>query len=118
VALHRLFLELQPEFVHHGDCVGADVEAHVAAHWVGAKPIIHPPDNDAKRAHCTGWWEMREEKYYTDRNKDIVNESELLVACPYDVIHEKCRHGTCSTVRYARRLGKPVRVVLLDGTVE
>jgi hypothetical protein len=85
--------------VHHGDCVGADADMHDIAENYCADVVIHPPDNDSKRAFCTGG-EMREPKPYLARNRDIVDETEVLIACPYG--EERQRSGTWSTVRYAR----------------
>lgn len=108
---------------HHGDCVGADEEAHgLASHW-GIRIVLHPPDNDAKRAFCVNvrpdLWdeiEVREAKPYLLRNREIVDETEVLVACPGGP--EELRSGTWSTVRYARKLGRPVVIVWPDGKVD
>ena len=37
-------------YLHHGDCVGADAEAHDLAKEVGLLVAVHPPRNDKKRA--------------------------------------------------------------------
>ena len=39
---------------HHGDCIGADADAHeIAAEILGVECIfIHPPEDDKKRAFC------------------------------------------------------------------
>jgi hypothetical protein len=103
---------------HHGDCVGADDEAHDIANECGYAIILHPPTNGSKRA----WREMprhmmRPEKPYLDRNKDIVRETASLIAAPAEP-EEQLRSGTWSTVRFARRQGKPVFLILPDGTVQ
>lgn len=84
---------------HHGDCVGADAEAHDLAENHCLDIVIHPPDNDKARAFCTGG-EVREPKPYLDRNHDIVEETVVLIACPNGA--EQMRSGTWATVRYAR----------------
>lgn len=85
--------------VHHGDCVGADEEFHDLADNQSLDIVIHPPDNDSKRAFCTGGIDW-EPKPYMDRNRDIVNETTVLIACPNGA--ERMRSGTWATIRYAR----------------
>ena len=48
---------------------------------------------------------------YLDRNKDIVNNCDLLIAAPKENT-EVLRSGTWSTVRYAKQLG--VTVVIIE----
>ncbi len=116
-ALRKLLDGGAGEF-HHGDCVGADSEAHDIADECGYGIILHPPTNHSKRA----WREvpkhmMRTEKPYLERNKDIVMESTSLIAAPLDPIEQQ-RSGTWSTVRFARKIGKPVFLILPDGTIQ
>lgn len=40
---------------HHGDCIGADEQAHEIAKALGIPVAIHPPINPSKRAFCKGW---------------------------------------------------------------
>lgn len=101
---------------HHGDCVGADAQAHDIARRFGCRVILHPPVNDAKRAFRHGD-EARPQKDYLDRNKDIVNETELLIATPGED-DEQLRSGTWSTVRYARKLKRRIIIVFPDGGVK
>jgi len=101
---------------HHGDCIGADAQAHDIAVSLGCKVIIHPPDNARQRAFKSGA-HIRAPKPYLVRNKHIVRETELLIAMPSE-FSEQHRSGTWSTVRYARRVGRAVRVILPDGTIE
>lgn len=117
--LWKLAGDTIPIYLRHGDCVGADEAAHSLGLELEYLPIIHPPENESKRAFVVGWYEMLEPKAYLDRNRDIVDASEVLVACPRElVIHDKCRHGTCWTVRYARKVGKPIIIIWPDGTTE
>jgi hypothetical protein len=102
---------------HHGDCIGSDSEAHDIADECGYGIILHPPTNYSKRA----WRDvpmhmMRPERPYLTQNKDIVNDTVALIATPADA-EEQVRSGTWSTVRYARRMGKTVVLILPDGTV-
>jgi hypothetical protein len=91
---------------HHGDCIGADEQAHniVREFFPLVRIIIHPPINSSKRAFCKGdvLWTPKE---YLDRNKDIVNESDTVIAAPKENI-EVLRSGTWSTIRYAKKANK------------
>ena len=109
--LSKLFIALKDmgaTELHHGDCIGADTIAHRL--W-GSKTVIHPPIDNGRRSFCVG----RETKYvsakpFIERNHDIVDACQVLVACPR-TMREEIRSGTWATVRYARKLGKIVFIV-------
>lgn len=99
---------------HHGDCVGADEQFHKILEKFGVNSIIiHPPINKSKRAFCKSNM-IREQKEYLVRNKDIVNESEILIATPKEN-DEQLRSGTWSTVRYAKKNKKRVFIIYPNG---
>jgi hypothetical protein len=104
--------------LHHGDCVGADSEAHDIADVCGYAVVIHPPYSLKLRAfkevprHM-----MRPERPYLDRNRCIVDDTIALIAAPAEA-EEQPRGGTWSTVRYARKQGKDVILILPDGTIK
>jgi hypothetical protein len=114
-ALRRSLASFEDAVLHHGDAVGADAEAHEQAVVLGWSVIIHPPINAAWRARKVAS-EERAPKPYLVRNRDIVDETELLIAAPAEAV-EHLRSGTWSTVRYARRLGRPISIIKPDGTV-
>ena len=60
--------------------------------------------------------DIRTPRPYLSRNKDIVRETDMLIATPAEA-EEQRRSGTWSTIRFARKLGKPVFVIWPDGTV-
>lgn len=97
-------------YLHHGDCVGADQYAHDMADELDYKIIIHPPVDKRLRAFCnTGWCEIREPKPYLDRNRDIVEESGILIALPKGERPANLKGaGTWSTIAYAERMKKPL----------
>ncbi len=113
----------EPLELHHGDCVGADCQAHElflllaleeqAAHRI----VLHPPTNPDKRAYCAGADETRRAFDYLTRNKHIVEETEILYACPEE-FEEIIRSGTWMTIRHARKLGVPFTVIYPDGRLE
>lgn len=115
VMLISIFRDVQPTEFHHGDCIGADLEAHNIAREFSIPIVIHPPDNESKRAFCSGFLEIREPRSYLNRNMDIVVESDMLIATPKEHI-EQLRSGTWSTIRRARKQGKSVVIINPDGT--
>src|SRR2546421_4680099 len=110
-------LEKSPVYAHHGDCVGADEEFHLLCLALGAVIIVHPPSDGSQRAYCKHPDEVLDERPYLSRNHDIVDASDLLIACPSSE-DEKLRSGTWATVRYARKTCKTVHMFKPDGTWE
>jgi len=102
-----------PGHFHHGDCTGADEKAAHLARHAGMRIICHPPTDSRLRANVVSD-ETRAPRPYLDRNHDIVDETTELIATPGE-FEEQLRSGTWSTVRYARRQGRRVLVVLPDG---
>lgn len=99
-------------FFHHGDCIGADAEAHcIASELVFPHYgiIIHPPTNQKMMANCKGAERMKP-KPYLERNHDIVDASTILIATP-ETEEEVLRSGTWATVRYARRQNMVVKIL-------
>ena len=116
-------LEKQPEEFHHGDCVGADEQAHVILRgdeFLGLQTpcriIVHPPDNPRHRAYCRGDVILPAQPYLM-RNRDIVDDCDILIACPKED-QEVLRSGTWSTVRYASKQGKPIKIILPSGHIK
>jgi hypothetical protein len=104
---------------HHGCCVGSDEFAHRIAKScldTGLDQIVlHPPANGAQEMEYTEWdygnclWYTK--KDYLARDRDIVNETDILLALPNGP--EKMRgSGTWYTIRYARNHNK--KVIICD----
>ena len=105
---------------HHGDCIKADADAHVVVQQLlGWRVEIHPPDVPTKRAFSKVGAEdvLHPARPYLIRNHDIVDATQVLIAAP-DSIYEKQRSGTWATVRYARKLSRPVVLIYPDGSVD
>ena len=99
----------------HGDCIGADAEAHVLAMSLGAEVRKHPCNIERQRAFSEGGEVVAEPEPPLVRNRKIVDDGEQLIACPA-TFQEERRSGTWSTVRYAKRNQKPVTVIWPNGT--
>lgn len=102
---------------HHGDCIGFDAEAHWLFRIHDIKIVLHPPSNDTKRAFCRGGTIVPWAKPYLERNKDIVNATDILVAAPKG-FEEELRSGTWTTIRYARKQRREIHIIFPDGNVQ
>ena len=116
--LYRVLDELNPRELHHGCCVGTDWLAHLWAKsraWDPDKNVIETGwpghDRNGESPHCfqtagEGMW-VEDPLPYLVRNRLIVRHTDILVACPLNMF-EEVRSRTWATVRYARKLGRPV----------
>ena len=102
--------------LHHGDCIGADANAHAIATAIGASTTVHPPIDSSERSYAYGTF-MREPRDYIKRNHDIVDETAWLIAAP-ETIEEILRSGTWATIRYATKKGRRVWILYPDGKIE
>ncbi len=109
--------------LHHGDCIGADNQAHSIALSRKCEITIHPPVNNTKRAFCHNKittdtiLHVKRPLEYLERNHNIVDESEALVATPGEN-QEQLRSGTWATIRYAKKRGKEIIIIFPDGNTE
>jgi hypothetical protein len=111
-----LLIALTVTELQHGDCIGADADAHDLARTV---PAIHitarPCTIRSKRAFKTADVTFPP-KAPLDRNTDIVSASDLLIATPGEFA-EVMRSGTWSTIRRARKRKIPLYIIWPDGTI-
>lgn len=91
--------------LHHGDCVGVDEYAAHAATVTGICTVAHPPIDTKYRAHHKSV-HIIAPREYLERNHDIVDACDFLLALPKDPDKEVVRSGTWATIRYARSINK------------
>lgn len=113
-SLKYLFKIKGAEF-HHGDCIGSDAEAHDIAEECSLEPVIHPPEDDKKRAFKKAK-QIRVARPYLVRNKNIVNECDEIFATPKE-FNEQLRSGTWSTIRYAKKIKKRLIIIYPNGSL-
>jgi predicted Rossmann fold nucleotide-binding protein DprA/Smf involved in DNA uptake len=107
---------------HHGACVGADSQAHEAVRVHSRCAILMHPSNLVKWDNSAA---LARKEYQAGRivnvleprdpllrNRDMVEGALLVIAAPQGLSDEDVRGGTWSTIRYARKLGKPL--IILD----
>lgn len=108
---------------HHGCCVGWDEQAcNLVGYCKGRNPdflrIAHPGDWPSLTSE---WARENSEavhpwKKNLDRNRDIVDACDWLIACPRTQAEER-RSGTWATIRYARKKGRRITIINPDGTL-
>ncbi len=96
------------EEFHHGDCIGADEQFHQAVNDPD-RTIIHPPEDDKKRAWCHSRHILKP-KPYLKRNHDIVDATDVVIATPRTSYGE-IWSGTWATIRYAQSKGKKIIII-------
>ena len=105
---------------HQGDCEGADEYAFEVAKFYFKKQVVHPPIETKHRAYTIDEsfpvympkeYGYRKPKDYLDRNHDIVDEIDILIAAP-QTLEEELRSGTWATIRYARKMNKPIVILV------
>jgi len=111
--LHDFYQKARGAVFHHGDCVGADEEAAMIARNMGYLIHSHPPNSNTWRAYAEFDYE-EEAKSYLERNHEIVNISDRVIACPKQEL-EVVRSGTWATIRYATKRRVPLLVISPGG---
>ena len=99
----------------HGDCIGADTQAAVIAKQLGFIIVAHPghpkdKNNTMYRAFTECNDETREVRPFIQRDHDIVDETERMIATPAGRT-EEIRSGTWTTVRYARKQQREIHII-------
>jgi hypothetical protein len=111
----QLLRVFQGHEFHHGGCVGSDVQAAQIARRLDYTTVRWPGNTPDKQGVFVDD-ETRDELPNLERNHAIVDETGAMIATPRQQ-HEVRRSGTWATIRYARKKGGPLYVVLPDGLV-
>lgn len=112
--LSKLLDELKPEKIHLGDCIGSDTEAYHIAKDRGMYTIGHVPENTRFASNLT-YDERRQPSDYLTRNRQIVDQSTILIATPDR--DEEIRSGTWYTIRYAEKMRKKIYIIKKNGII-
>ena len=113
-SFNHLLYEMGILVLTHGDCIGADADAHCLAIEAGAEVRKRPSNIETQRAFSEGGEIVAQPEAPLSRNKKIVDDGEQLVACPA-TFQEELRSGTWATIRYARKTRKPVTIIWPNG---
>jgi hypothetical protein len=123
----NLLVEIHPDAVRHGDCVGSDAEFAELVHDLFACPqVVHPgfppgrPADFSRRAYVNRRWpnevEVLPSMEFLKRNEHMVQACSHFLATPGQM-KEIDRSGTWSTVRKARHYARPRWIVYPDGSI-
>lgn len=129
-ALREMIRELQPCYWHHGACLGSDEDGVIeVVAWerrmaqvvqIVAWPGLYARSPGDKSMQSKVALRLSDEvmpdQGHFNRNKRIVHECQLLVACP-PAMTELSQGGTWFTIRHARKKGKAIAIIWPDGTV-
>lgn len=117
VFLHALRKQPKLDHLVHGDCIGADNDAHDIALNMGHTITTRPCDLEDQRV-----WRKAHHTYPSrrplDRNWDIVRDVEVMFAFPSGYKELKRKSGTWATIRYARKDKKLLYIIYPDGSVD
>lgn len=121
-ACENILKALQPARVRHGGCHGADREFHVIAR--DYPRYIHPGDRGQQL------WAVKEgflvptrdfvfepTENHIQRDKLMIDLSTHVLATPKGVVEQMRGSGTWVSIRYAKKLKRPLFVVWPDGVV-
>lgn len=106
--------------LHHGCCLGGDEDfAEMIETNYGSivQQVGHPSNlkaqTSAKAVACC--CELHDAKPPLERNHDIVDAVEVMVAAPATMAEQQ-RSGTWATIRYGRKVGRRIIIIWPDGT--
>lgn len=107
---------------HDGSAIGSDAQARELVrelrrvHFRELKIHSHPPLDDRQMVHLDADVYYNPKKFL-DRDHDIVDASDDLIACPR-MMKEELRSGTWATIRYARKKGQFYHIMIIwpDGS--
>jgi hypothetical protein len=117
ITFSRLLYEVGAQLLIHGDCIGADADAHGLAMEAGAEVWKRPCNIETQRAFSEGGEIVAKPEDPLSRNKKIVDDGEQLIACPAS-FQEELRSGTWSTIRYAKRNNCMITIIWPDGRTD
>lgn len=104
-------IELGITEFHHGDCEGADAEAHdiIREFFPDVHIEVYPPKSTYRQAFRKGDLHHPPDDYIP-RDRKIVDNTEFLIGAPLQD-DEQLRSGTWTTIRHARKTKKPYKVL-------
>lgn len=112
-----------PDIVVHGDCVGADADFDAICAELGIPRHIRPCTISEMRAntHKEGHLpaeEIAEPVAPMVRNRAIVADATVMIACPHNTTPIKRGSGTWATIGFAKKAQKWLYIVFPDGAVQ
>ena len=107
--IRHLLVQLRGTEFHHGDCSGVDVQAAAIARELGYRIVCHPPKTTESQGFFGGD-EVREPLGYLQRDRNIVDETDVLIVVPLQTEWQP-KGGTWYTHDYAVKKDKPLTII-------
>lgn len=112
----KLIIKYRPTEFRHGDCIGADDQAATMVYRLAAEInftceiVGHAPVDEAHRAFNKYTYVWRAPKRHFARNRDIVAESEILIAAPITDVPQMFG-GTWYTIGQGKKKGMKIHIL-------
>ena len=104
------------DFGLHGDCVGADADFDKICKRLQIQTCIRPGNMPVYRARCLSK-ELDKPRPPLIRNKAIVQDADIMLACPANKEELKRGSGTWATIRLARKENRALTIIFPDGEI-
>lgn len=101
----------------HGDCIGADADFDALCRGLGIKTTCRPCTLEKFRAR-TPAEVIAEPVHPMERNRIIIADADVMIACPPNKERIKRGSGTWATIGFAEKANVPLHIVFPDGEVE
>lgn len=103
----------------HGDCVGADADFDALCRRGGyAFPVECRPCTFENMRARTAAKVIAPPMPPMERNRWIVRDSNVILACPPNDTEIKSGSGTWATIRFAKKEGKAVHIFFPNGSID
>jgi predicted Rossmann fold nucleotide-binding protein DprA/Smf involved in DNA uptake len=96
------------KYIVHGGAEGLDTFIHEVCDKLDIPKFVRPA---YVKCRLPGIYQQAVPKEPLERNKDIVNECDMLLAVPRNPDKEELRSGTWHTIRYAKSLNKKIHFI-------
>jgi hypothetical protein len=112
----RILLATMPRYVTHGGCVGGDDQFDEMAAALGIPRVVRPAATGSRAIpgsvlRARGWVVILQPREPLLRNREIVAASKLMIGAPATAVEER-RSGTWYTIRWTRKRGKRLELLL------
>jgi len=120
IAFVELINILKPTVLVDGCCTGVDEECFLIARNLKIKTVGRPGYSALTQENINEFRSsyqrdiMHPSKTHFARNRDIVNESQIIIAIPYELNN---KGGTNYTIQYTIKMEKPLYVILREGQI-
>jgi len=108
----------EPPWLLHGDCVGADAQAHAIAKAIGYKIGVFPPDKDKYRAFVSDYDWIGGPLPYLVRDELMIKKAQIVYATPNQKVEIFRGSGTWFAIRRACDYARDGTIFYPDGDTE